>query len=141
MPGRGVSIGEDDDYTSLSERLAELGGEILVRALDALEGGRLDFKDQDESVATYAEKIAPEERHLDPARPATELERVVRAIAPHIGTHLELEGGGRLRVCAASASGAGLPPARSKPTAGDSFSAAQTAPFVSTSFSLRAGDR
>jgi methionyl-tRNA formyltransferase len=102
-----VAIGEDDDYVSLSERLAELGGEILVRALDAREGGRLDFTDQDESLATYAEKIAPEERHLDPARPATELERVVRAIAPHIGTHLELEDGGRLRVCAAGAVGDG----------------------------------
>jgi methionyl-tRNA formyltransferase len=97
----------DDDYASLAARLAELGGELLVRALDALEDGRLEFTDQDEAFATYAEKISSEERHLDPARPATELERMVRAIAPHIGTHLELEDGGRLRVCAARAVGGG----------------------------------
>lgn len=97
----------DDDYASLAARLAELGGELLVRALDALEDRRLEFTDQDEAFATYAEKISSEERHLDPARPATELERMVRAIAPHIGTHLELEDGGRLRVCAARAVGGG----------------------------------
>jgi methionyl-tRNA formyltransferase len=102
-----VPIADDDDYASLAAKLAELGGELLVRALDALEDGRLEFTDQDESLATYAEKISPEERHLDPGRPATELERVVRAIAPHVGTHLELEDGDWLRVCAASAVGTG----------------------------------
>jgi methionyl-tRNA formyltransferase len=47
---------------------------------------------------TYAAKIDPAERRLDPARPADELERVVRALHPHVGTYLELEGGARLGV-------------------------------------------
>ncbi len=98
-----VRIAGGDDYASLSGRLAELGGELLVRALDLLATGNLEFAEQDESRATYAEKIAPEERRLDPSRPVVELERTVRAIAPHIGAHIELEGGGRLGVRAASA--------------------------------------
>jgi methionyl-tRNA formyltransferase len=98
-----LPIAPDDDYASLSARLAELGGLLLIRAFDLLAEGRLEFADQDDSQATYAEKLAPEERHLEPARPAPELERVVRALTPHIGAYLELEGGDRLGVRAARA--------------------------------------
>jgi methionyl-tRNA formyltransferase len=93
-----IPIAGDDDYASLSAKLADLGGELLVRALDALEAGGLDFTDQEESLATYAEKVSPGERHLRPSRTAAELERTVRALTPHIGAYLELEGGERLGV-------------------------------------------
>jgi methionyl-tRNA formyltransferase len=94
-------IADQDDYASLSAKLTELGGELLVRALDALEAGELEFTEQDDSAASYAEKVTPEERHLEPALAAPELERIVRALTPHIGAYLELEGGGRLGVRAA----------------------------------------
>ena len=93
-----IAIGDSEGYGTLSARLAELGGRLLTEALDRLEAGELEFEEQDESAATYAEKIAPEERRLDPARPAEELERVVRALSPHIGTYLQLDGGDRLGV-------------------------------------------
>jgi methionyl-tRNA formyltransferase len=98
-----IHVGADDDYASLSARLAELAGELVVRALDALAAGELEFTEQDDSQATYAEKIASEERHLDPSRGASELERTVRALTPHIGAHLELEGDGWLGVRSARA--------------------------------------
>jgi methionyl-tRNA formyltransferase len=98
-----IPIGEQDDYASLSAKLAEIGGELLARALDCLEAGELHFTEQDDSAASYAEKIAPEERHLEPSLTAAELERVVRALNPHIGAYLELEDGDRLGVRAARA--------------------------------------
>ena len=94
---------DGDEYASLSRRLAELAGELLVKALDDLETGRLTLTEQNDNEATYAEKIRPDERHLDPSRPALELERVVRALTPHIGAYLELEDGGRLGVRKAKA--------------------------------------
>ena len=51
-----------------------------MRALDLRAAGELEFVEQDESRATYAEKIGPGERRLDPIRPAGELERTVRAL-------------------------------------------------------------
>jgi methionyl-tRNA formyltransferase len=102
-----IEVGDGDDYGSLSGRLAKLGGEILVEALDRIAQGSLEFTEQDESQATYAEKIRPDERHLDPARPAPELERRVRALNPQVGTHLELDGDERLGVRAARAVGDG----------------------------------
>jgi methionyl-tRNA formyltransferase len=93
-----VSAHGDDDYASLSVRLGQTAGELVVRALDSLVAGTLDFTEQDDSAATYADKISPEERRLDPSRPVSELERRVRALTPHVGAYLELEGGERLGV-------------------------------------------
>jgi methionyl-tRNA formyltransferase len=98
-----IPIAEEDDYASLSAKLAELGGDLLVHALDSLEAGELEFTEQLDSAATYAEKIAPHERHLAPSLPAPELERIVRALTPHIGAYLELQDGDRLGIRAARA--------------------------------------
>jgi methionyl-tRNA formyltransferase len=83
-----------DTFGSLSARLEHLGGELLVRALDE----RPPFSEQDDAGATYAAKLEPADRLLDPARPAAELDRVVRALTPHVGAYLELPDGGRLGV-------------------------------------------
>jgi methionyl-tRNA formyltransferase len=99
-------IGAEDTYGTLAPRLAELGGELLVTALD--DPG--DCTEQDESLATYADKIGPEDRRLDPARPARELERVVRALNPHIGAQLALDDGTSLGVIRARALAAGPSP-------------------------------
>jgi methionyl-tRNA formyltransferase len=93
-----VAIGPEEDFEALSGRLSGLGGDLLVRALDLLAAGELSFEPQDEEGATYADKVAPEERRLDPRRPATELARTVRALTPHIGAYLEIGGGERLGV-------------------------------------------
>ncbi|MBW8059589.1 MAG: methionyl-tRNA formyltransferase [Solirubrobacterales bacterium] len=88
-----VSIGPEEDFEILSARLAELGGELLVRALDLHAEGRLELQEQDDDEATYAGKIDPAERCLDPTRPAVELARAVRALSPHIGAYLETAAG------------------------------------------------
>ncbi len=90
-------ITPEDDYGTLAGRLAAIGGRLLVRALDALPDG-LVFHEQDETGATYAEKIAAADRLLDPGRPAVELARVVRALSPHIGAAVPLADGARLGV-------------------------------------------
>ncbi|MGO9321103.1 MAG: methionyl-tRNA formyltransferase [Solirubrobacteraceae bacterium] len=87
-------IRPDDSYGSLSERLQELGGELLVRALDESP----PFVEQPQEGVTYAEKLGPADRLLDPARPAVELERVVRALHPHIGARVALADGSLLGV-------------------------------------------
>jgi methionyl-tRNA formyltransferase len=93
-----VPINPDEDFSSLSARLADLGGDLLVRALDLQAAGALEFAEQDEDGVTYAEKIDPAERRLDPDRPAAELAAKVRALNPHVGTYLEAADGTRLGV-------------------------------------------
>ncbi|MGH2715073.1 MAG: methionyl-tRNA formyltransferase, partial [Thermoleophilaceae bacterium] len=91
---RSEAIRPHDDYGSLAPRLAALGGELLVEALDT----RPPFREQPEHGVTYAEKIEPEDRRLDCALRADELERRLRALTPHLGAYLELDTGERLGV-------------------------------------------
>jgi methionyl-tRNA formyltransferase len=93
-----IAIGPEDDFESLSAKLSALGGELLVEAFDRLASGALEFAEQDEEGATYAEKVEAAERRLDPGRPATELARAVRALTPHVGAYLALDEESRLGV-------------------------------------------
>jgi methionyl-tRNA formyltransferase len=87
-------IRPDDTYGTLAERLQGIGGELLVRALDESP----PCAEQDESRVTYADKITAADRQLDPGKPADELERVVRALTPHIGAYVALADGTQLGV-------------------------------------------
>jgi len=98
-------IGPEDTYGSLSPRLAAAGAELLIGALDDAP----DWTEQPEAGVSYAEKIAPEDRLLDPQRSATELERRVRALTPHVGARLELDDGVLLGVRGACAREDGPP--------------------------------
>lgn len=91
------TITGSDTYGTLATRLEQLGARLLVRALDE----RPECEPQDEAAATYAEKISPADRRLDPDRPASALERLVRALTPHIGAQLALADGSALGVRAA----------------------------------------
>jgi methionyl-tRNA formyltransferase len=101
-------IAEHDTYGSLAPRLAQLGADLLLDALDRKAAdGMLEFVEQDEVGVTYAEKITPEDRLLDPSRSAAELERVVRALSPHIGARVQLPDGSMMGVHAAAVAEAG----------------------------------
>jgi methionyl-tRNA formyltransferase len=101
-------IRSDDTFGTLSVRLAELGATLLLRAL----GEQPPFAEQPDDGVTYAEKITAGDRLLDPVgRPAAELERTVRALAPHIGARLPLRDGSFLGVWGARlAAGSALTP-------------------------------
>ncbi len=65
-----------------------------MRALDE----RPPFAEQTEDGVTYAEKIDRRGPPARPERPAVELERVVRALHPHIGARVALADGTLLGV-------------------------------------------
>lgn len=63
----------------LMDELAQLGADLLVDALKAMEAGTLEWQAQDESLVTYAQKIAKQEMALDPALTAADNARKVQA--------------------------------------------------------------
>lgn len=83
------AVGADDDAGDIFARSAE----IAVRLLDdVLTTTDQELVPQPEDGVTYADKIGPDDRLLDLARPADELVRRVRALSPHIGARVELHG-------------------------------------------------
>lgn len=100
-------IREDDDYGTLAPRLEVLGARLLVEVLDQ----HPTPVEQDESKVTYANKIGPRERALDPTRTPEEVERTIRALRPHIGSRLPLPDGSFLGVIEAQVDGRTRAPA------------------------------
>ena len=82
---RVFAIAPEDDADAVYARAAEVAAELLR---DVLAHDEPRFEPQPEEGATYAEKIGPEDRELDPAAPAQELVDRVRALSPHIGARL-----------------------------------------------------
>jgi len=82
---RGFPIGPEDDAGAIYARSAEVAVELLR---DVLAGDEPEFTPQPSDGVTYAEKIGPADRELDPSAPTQELVNRVRALSPHIGARL-----------------------------------------------------
>lgn len=102
-----LRIGADETAGELHDRLAELGGRLLVEHLDDILDGRLLPVEQDDAAASYAGKIRKQDAELDWTRDAVELQRHVRAYNPVPGAYFFVDkGSGRneLRIKCWSAS-------------------------------------
>ena len=82
---RRLNLGSDDDAGTLHDKLAALGAEMIVAALDDIAAGRARAASQPEEGVTYAAKITKAETRLDWTRGAVELERAIRAFRPQPG--------------------------------------------------------
>ena len=99
-------IRSDDSTASLHERLAALGGRLIVEALElAACGGLRPVKQPPEGV-TYAHKVEKAEAAVDWRQPAAVIERRLRAFDPFPGAHASLGGEAiklwRAELCAGS---------------------------------------
>jgi methionyl-tRNA formyltransferase len=82
-----LQIGEQETAGELHDRLALLGGQLLVTHLDDILDGRLNPKEQDEAQASYAGKIEKQDAELDWSQSADSLVRRVRAYNPVPGAY------------------------------------------------------
>jgi methionyl-tRNA formyltransferase len=104
---RTLPIGPEDTAESLSARLAEVGGEALLAALDGLSRGAIVPVRQDPAEARVARILEKEDGRVDWARPATEIAARLRGFTPWPGAFTTVDG--RL-VKILSASDAAPPP-------------------------------
>ena len=87
-----VPIGPDDDAGSMLMAMAQVGGRLLVEVLDEFDAGRFAPAPQPEDGVILAPKITDGDRPLDPSRTARQLVDQIRALSPHIGAQLEIDG-------------------------------------------------
>lgn len=74
-----VEIEKEEDYNSLMPRLAEIGGNLLLDAIEKIESGIAIFQKQDDSKATFVKLIKKEDGLLDFNETAESLVNKVRA--------------------------------------------------------------
>lgn len=77
-----TEIGENETSGELFDRLAELGGKLILKTLSALEKGEIAPKKQDESLATHTSKIDKTLCPIDFSKSAFEVHNKVRGLNP-----------------------------------------------------------
>jgi len=87
-----LAIGAQDSTGSLHDRLARLGGRLIVEALELAACGGLTRQPQPAEGVCYAHKIDKAESLIDWRQPAVEIERRLRAFDPFPGGLSSLDG-------------------------------------------------
>jgi methionyl-tRNA formyltransferase len=80
-----LAISDAMTAADLHDALAPLGGDLMVRAIGALERGRLQLTPQSTEGVTYAAKIDKAEARIDWNRPAREVLRHIHGLSPFPG--------------------------------------------------------
>lgn len=87
-----VVLAEDETAGSLHDKLAEIGGPLLIEAMDALETGRAPRIRQKEEEATHVKMLDKTMGNLDFSKPAVQLERWIRGLNPWPTAYTKLDG-------------------------------------------------
>jgi len=83
-----VSIGATETATQLEQRLAEVGGRLLVRTIEEFQRGTVTPRPQAAEGASHARRLRSEDGKLSPDMSAAEIDRRVRALADRVGVWL-----------------------------------------------------
>ena len=90
---RRIAIEDSDTTASLHDKLAALGGQMIVETIRQLEQGTLAAPvPQPEEGVTYAAKVAKDEAGLDFSQSAVQIGRKIRAFNPFPGAHAQVNG-------------------------------------------------
>jgi methionyl-tRNA formyltransferase len=87
---RELPIGPEERLTSLHDRMAALGGECILEALERLENGTAAFTPQNHEASTYAPMIAKEDGRIDWHASAEQIVNLTRALDPWPGAYTVL---------------------------------------------------
>ena len=77
-----IKISNDDTFESLSQKMAVLGAELLIKIIPDYISGKLKPITQDHSKATYTKIIKKEDGKINWLKSADEIERMTRAYYP-----------------------------------------------------------
>lgn len=89
---KGTEIQPEETYGELSQRLSELGAELILETIDQIEKGEVKLLTQDDKEATSAPKITPELCKIDWSKPAIEIKNLIRGLSPAPGAYTSYQG-------------------------------------------------
>ena len=82
-----TDISANDTAGTVHDRLAELGADLMPRALEGLADGSLKPQSQSDDGVTYASKLGPEDQHIDWSKSAREIDCQIRGLSPFPGAY------------------------------------------------------
>ncbi|UCG61537.1 MAG: methionyl-tRNA formyltransferase [Candidatus Zixiibacteriota bacterium] len=87
-----VLIGDDENFDSLYDRLADLSGPFVLETVEAIEAGSASLSVQDDSQATGAPKISAFDALIDFGFPAEKVKNFVRGLSTKPGAYTYFRG-------------------------------------------------
>ncbi len=93
-------VSEADNFEVIHDKLAELGGKLVLQTMEALFNGTAVATPQDDALSSYAAKIEKTDRVLDFSTSTVEIVNKVRAFAPVPGAEAKLPSG-KVKITAA----------------------------------------
>ena len=101
-----TAIGPDDTAGDVHDRLAQLAGAAMCRAVDMTAAGDVPRTPQPEDGASYAAKITKEDCEIDFDKPSRDVYNLIRGLAPYPGAFTYLPDGRVLKITGAKLSDA-----------------------------------
>ena len=95
-------IGKKDNFETIHDKSAEIGGNLMLKALSDIENGCAGRKKQNEALASYAKKIEKSEAKIDLNNTAEALDAIIRGLTPIPGAYL-MQNGKMLKIAEAEA--------------------------------------
>jgi methionyl-tRNA formyltransferase len=80
-----IDIGPEETFGELYERMAGLGGDLLIKTIDWIESGQFKTISQDNSLISAAPKITPELGNIDWTQTNTKVHNLIRGLSPKPG--------------------------------------------------------
>jgi methionyl-tRNA formyltransferase len=87
-----INIEKDETTGSLWTKLSYLGQDVIIKTLDQFDSGEIKYNSQDNSEATKAPKIHPEDFVIDWNQSALKIHNQIRAFSPKPGAFTTLNG-------------------------------------------------
>ncbi|NLP34260.1 MAG: methionyl-tRNA formyltransferase [Clostridiales bacterium] len=87
-----TSISPDETGGSLHDKLADLGAELIIEALDKIKAGTAERVPQDDSKASYVKVLSKDMGNIDFTQSAVQIERLIRGLNPWPSAFTYLDG-------------------------------------------------
>ena len=87
-----IAIDKEDTNITLSEKLADIGADALMEAMESVGSGKARFAKQDDSAAPGAPKLKKEDGLINWNEPAVKIHNKVRALLPWPGAYTHFKG-------------------------------------------------
>ncbi|KUG03784.1 methionyl-trna formyltransferase [hydrocarbon metagenome] len=86
-----LPIRDEMDHGTLENILAEIGAELLIQVIKEIEQGSASRMKQDDSRATYAHMLKPEDEVINWSEPSGAIFNQIRALSPSPGSYTWLD--------------------------------------------------
>lgn len=89
---KSIPIDLEDDYISIHDKLASLGGELLIETLEDIKLGKAIMKSQDDNLSSYAPMIYKSTGKVDWNKKGIDIINLIRGVVPWPGAFTSYKG-------------------------------------------------